>query len=89
LWLVPAAANMSAFGQASDDGSNSSATRSSLADWTEFHRDNMKRWNPYETVLGINNVGGLQVKWKHSASMFQHTPVSSPAVGEWSGIFRF
>ena len=32
-------------------------------DWTEFHRTNMERWNPYETVLSASNVGSLGVKW--------------------------
>ena len=43
----------------------------------------MQRWNPYETVLGVNNVGGLQLKWKsipigniQAAQRFE----SSPAV---------
>ena len=50
----------------SDDASNSSsASASSPADWTQFHRDNMQRWNPYETVLGVGNVGSLQLKWKN------------------------
>jgi outer membrane protein assembly factor BamB len=66
LWLMLAAANTSAYAQTSDNVSNSTAatTNPSLADWTQFHRDNMQRWNPYETVLGINNVGSLQLKWK-------------------------
>jgi hypothetical protein len=25
--------------------------------WSEFHRPNMRRWNPYENVLSVNNVG--------------------------------
>jgi outer membrane protein assembly factor BamB len=39
---------------------------SSLGDWTQFLRDNMERWNPYETVLGIGNAGNLQLKWTQS-----------------------
>lgn len=31
--------------------------------WTEFHRRDMQRWNPYEHVLSVRNVGNLQVKW--------------------------
>jgi len=58
LWLMQAAANTSAYAQ----------TTSSPADWTQFLRDNMQRWNPYETVLGVNNVGGLQLKWKVSGA---------------------
>ncbi|MGC1299609.1 MAG: hypothetical protein WA869_31665, partial [Alloacidobacterium sp.] len=67
LWLMLAAANTSAYAQTSDNVANANATTTpapSPADWTEFHRDNMQRWNPYETVLGINNVGSLQLKWK-------------------------
>jgi outer membrane protein assembly factor BamB len=67
LWLMLAAANTSAYAQTSENVSNASATTTpapSPADWTEFHRDNMQRWNPYETVLGVGNVGGLQLKWK-------------------------
>jgi outer membrane protein assembly factor BamB len=61
----------------SDNVLNASATTStapSPADWTQFHRDNMQRWNPYETVLGVGNVGGLQLKWESGF------PGSSPAV---------
>ena len=35
----------------------------SPSDWPQFHRDNMQRSNPYETVLNVNNVGNLQLKW--------------------------
>jgi len=58
LWLMLAAANSSAYAQAS--------TPPSPADWTQYHRDNMQRWNPYETVLGVNNAVDLQLKWKNS-----------------------
>ena len=27
----------------------------------------MQRWNPYETVLGVNNVGSLELKWANNA----------------------
>ena len=40
------------------------STTDTSPDWTEFHRINMQRWNPYETVLGVNNVGSLQLKWQ-------------------------
>jgi outer membrane protein assembly factor BamB len=73
LWLMLATANTSMHAQTSDDVSNSSATASttpSSADWTEFHRDNMERWNPYETVLGVNSVGSLQLKWKNSIGAY-------------------
>ena len=55
LWLMLATANTSA---------HAPGTTSSPADWTQFHRDNMQRWNPYETILGVSNVGSLQLKWK-------------------------
>jgi uncharacterized repeat protein (TIGR01451 family) len=51
----------------------------SPGDWTQFHRDNMQRWNPYETILGVNNVGSLQVKWNNPISQ-ELSPFSSPAV---------
>ena len=34
--------------------------------WTEFHTIDMARWNPCETVLGVNNVGSLQLKWSYT-----------------------
>ena len=45
----------------------------SPADWTEFHRDNMQRWNPYETTIGVNNIGNLGLKW----AAFIGTPTPS------------
>ena len=54
-------------------------TTSSPADWTQFLRDNMQRWNPYETVLGVNNAGSLQLKWKKPLGSHA-SPLSSPAV---------
>jgi outer membrane protein assembly factor BamB len=67
LWLMLAAANTSACAQTSDyisDGGATTTPAPAPADWTQFHRDNMQRWNPYEALLGVGNVGGLQVKWK-------------------------
>jgi outer membrane protein assembly factor BamB len=58
LLLMLAAANTSA----------QTSTTPSPADWTQFHRDNMQRWNPYETMLGVSNVGGLGLKWKLSTN---------------------
>src|SRR5580704_17635676 len=69
LWLMLATANTSAYAQ----------TTSSPADWTQFHRDNMQRWNPYETVLGVGNVGGLQVKWKNPIGLYKSGNMSSSA----------
>ena len=34
-------------------------TKKVLTNWNEFHRPNMRRWNPYENVLNVNNVGSL------------------------------
>ena len=58
VWLLQAAAALNTVlpTNASDP--------TSPADWTEFHRDNMQRWNPYETVLGVGNVGELKLKWQ-------------------------
>ena len=61
-----AVANTSAHAQTSDDAavtSTSASTTPSPADWTQFHRDNMQRWNPNETVLGVSNVGSLKLTW--------------------------
>jgi outer membrane protein assembly factor BamB len=70
LWLMLAAAGTLADAQAT----------SSPADWTQFHRDNMQRWNPYETMLGVNNVGGLHLKWKNPIGTYGGGIESSPAV---------
>ena len=46
--------------------------------WNEFHRPNMRRFNPYENVLNVQNVGKLALKWKYTGGgccMF-----ASPAV---------
>jgi uncharacterized repeat protein (TIGR01451 family) len=81
LWLMNAMANTSAYGQTSDESSKPTAsTTPSPADWTEFHRDNMQRWNPYETVLDVGNVGSLQVKWKRPIGLYDLYPATSPAV---------
>jgi hypothetical protein len=89
LWLMLAAANTSAYAQTTDNVSKASATTTpapSPADWTQFHRDNMQRWNPDETVLGVGNVGGLQLKWKSPLGNGDENNLeSSPAVvnGGW------
>ena len=36
--------------------------------WSEFHRTNMKRWNPCEKVLNVNNVGRLRLKWSYTTA---------------------
>src|SRR5208282_713818 len=51
------------------------------AKWSEFHRTNMMRWNPYEKVLNVNNVGSLALKWSYTTGGTRIDPVaSSPAV---------
>ena len=89
LSLMLGTANTSAHAQMFNDVSSSSAVAaSSPADWTQLLRDNMQRWNPYETVLDVNNVGGLQVKWKSSAGGLLRTVTqSSPAVNK--GVIYF
>ena len=58
LWLMLAAAPNPAQAQSSG---------TSAADWTEFHRDNMQRWNPDETTLGVSNAADLLLKWQLGA----------------------
>lgn len=38
------------------------------ANWTQFHRNNMSRFNRYETVLGVHNVNGSQLKWSYDTA---------------------
>jgi outer membrane protein assembly factor BamB len=76
MWLMLVATSASAYGQISNEVSNS-ATTPSPADWTQFHRDNMQRWNPYETVLGANNVRNLKLKWRNPLG---EASISSPGV---------
>jgi outer membrane protein assembly factor BamB len=45
--------------------------------WAEFHRPNMRRSNPCETVLNVNNVGSLSLKWSYQTNSFID---ASPAV---------
>jgi uncharacterized repeat protein (TIGR01451 family) len=70
LWLLLAAATSS---------NAQTSTAPSPADWTQFHRDNMQRWNPYETTIGVGNAGSLQLKWKVPNGAF-FALTSSPAV---------
>jgi len=80
LWLMLATAHTSAYAQTRHDASESSTTPSS-EDWTQFHRDNMQRWNPYETLLGVNNVDKLQLKWSHREQLpSDDATFTSPAV---------
>jgi uncharacterized repeat protein (TIGR01451 family) len=61
LWQMLAAANSSA--QTSHDVSSSATTTSTApSNWSQFLEDNMQRWNPNETILGVNTVDSLTLK---------------------------
>jgi outer membrane protein assembly factor BamB len=49
------------------------------SDWKQFHRGNMKRANPYESVLNVDNVGNLELKWSYTTGQAVYT---SPAVAD-------
>ncbi len=38
-------------------------TGNALNNWSQFHRTNMERYNPYEATLNVQNVPNLQLKW--------------------------
>src|ERR1700691_5151196 len=42
----------------------------SLNNWSEYHRTDMVRYNPYEDVLNIHNVGNLELKWSYSVDTY-------------------
>lgn len=46
-------------------------------DWKQYLNDNTERWNPYENVLTVDNVGSLQAKWIYDTG---GSVESSPAV---------
>ena len=48
-----------------------------INNWSEFHRTNMKRWNPCEKVLNVHNVGSLHKLWSYPTG-----GPSSPAVAK-------
>jgi outer membrane protein assembly factor BamB len=54
---------------------------------TDSTRQPGERWNPYETVLGVNNVGSLQLNWKIGPYTTLGDPQSSPAVA--NGVVYF
>jgi outer membrane protein assembly factor BamB len=45
--------------------------------WAQFHKYNMRRSNPCEKLLNVNNVGRLGLKWSYTTGSYV---VSSPAV---------
>lgn len=55
----------------------------SPSDWPQFHNTNMQRFNPNETVLNVNNVGNLQLKWSYASG----GAPSDPAVA--NGVVYF
>src|SRR5271166_69570 len=55
-------------------------TRQGRSDWTEFHRRNMMRWNPFEHVLNVNNVGSLHLKWSHRTKYAAGSPTVANGV---------
>jgi outer membrane protein assembly factor BamB len=57
---------ISAVERATRAGSQISFTVQS--DWTEFHKQNMTRWNGVENVLNVKNVGGLRLKWRYNTN---------------------
>jgi hypothetical protein len=67
LSLILALASLTVNAQVPDDPKDSGASggASSRSDWTQFHRNNMQRWDPYETVVGVNNANKLEPKWKY------------------------
>ena len=82
LGLMLSVAQKYAYAQTSESAALSTPAASTAplaSDWTGFHRDNMQRWNPHETALGINNVGRLNLKWKY-AGYYSQFDLSSPAV---------
>ena len=48
--------------------------------WTEFHTKDMRRYNPYENVLNVNNVGTLQMRGSRKIGFTLSAAPSSPAV---------
>src|SRR5579871_6060192 len=54
--------------------------QSATAAWRQFRfAANGTRFNPYETILNTQTVGGLQLKWKYTTGPYPGV-VSSPAV---------
>ena len=53
--------------------------------WSEFHRPNMHRYNPYEKVLNVHNVGNLGLKWSYTTGAGVCLLARR---GEWGGVCR-
>ena len=55
--------------------------------WSQFHRQNMQRWNPYETVLNVNNVGNLALLWSYTTGGAGTVyPRAVPGAGTWMAL---
>lgn len=59
-------------------GQSPAAVMSSGQNWSEFHTPNMRRWNPFENLLNVNNVGNLTLLWSYTTG--GDGVYSSPAV---------
>jgi uncharacterized repeat protein (TIGR01451 family) len=79
LWLMLAKASTIAHAQASNADPTASIA-ASPGDWTQFLRDNMQRYDPYEATIGVNNVGSLGLKWTFITDPLNQGGGSSPAV---------
>ena len=57
--------------------------------WAQFHRANMQRWNRCETVLNVDNVGSLSLKWSYTTGGVDSSPaVANGVVYVGSGDFN-
>ena len=48
--------------------------------WAEFHLQNMRRWNPCEKEINVENVVNLRLKWAFKTQPRLQGVFSSPAV---------
>ena len=55
------------------------------ADWPEFLNTNMRRENPCETILNVNNVANLTLKWSYAPQVGD--PITSPVVANGTVYF--
>jgi eukaryotic-like serine/threonine-protein kinase len=78
LCLAPAPTSA----QTSNDVSTSTTTTSPApSNWSQFLEDNMQRWNPNETILGVNTVGSLtELPSFELSEISGPSQLSSPAV---------
>jgi len=70
-------------------GQNHSQVRFEVrSDWDEFLREDMKRFNPYENVLNVNNAGSLDLKWSYATNgdLGEDSPAVANGVVYFSSI---